>query len=351
MNPIETLLSVLFMLIYVFANFRLARLSFPQRTLKWKPELLAYTMSFLLCTALIAMPRNFHSSAYLIAPHLLFAVLQFGILYLYRRDLKQNLLGILKLFTADCLAAELYVLLSNRSIEHMDWQTFFWLLAPVKLIAVLMLESANRRREKDRIALQMQVYRHQMEIMEQSQAQIRFLKHDMKNHLLHMNQLLIEQDTEKLRQYMQETTQHLALSQEFVSSGNHDIDSLLNYKLMSAQQLGTEIVTDMRIPADTQIPAFDINVILGNLLDNALEALKECENRRMTVSMRYESGILYIVIQNTCKGEPPAFSAKGAGHGLGLHSVRRTLEAYHGELKTNYENQLFTGAVMMYLNR
>lgn len=351
MNPIETLLSVLFLLIYVFANFRLARLISPQRTLKWKTELLAYALSFLLCAALIAANRTEYSSAYVIIPHLLFAVLQFGILYLYRRDLKQNLLGLLKLFAADFLAAELYVLLSDRSIEHMDWQTFFWLLAPVKLIAVLMLESANRRREKDRIALQMQMYRHQMEIMEQSQAQIRFLKHDMKNHLLHMNQLLMEQDTEKLRQYMQETTQHLALAQEFVSSGNHDIDSLLNYKLMSAQQLGTEIVTDMRIPADTQIPAFDINVILGNLLDNALEALKECENRRMTVSMRYESGILYIVIQNTCKGAPPAVSVKGAGHGLGLHSIRRTLEAYYGELKTNYENHLFTVAVMMYLNR
>ena len=351
MNPIETLLSVLFLMIYVFANFRLARLISLQRTLKWKTELLAYTLSFLLCAALIAANRTEYSSAYVMIPHLLLAVLQFGILYLYRRDLKQNLLGILKLFAADFLAAEMFVLLSKRSIENMDWQTFFWLLAPVKLIAVLMLESANRRREKDRIALQMQMYRHQMEIMEQSQAQIRFLKHDMKNHLLHMNQLLMEQDTEKLRQYMQETTQHLALSQEFVSSGNHDIDSLLNYKLMSAQQLGTEIVTDMRIPADTQIPAFDINVILGNLLDNALEALKECENRRMTVSMRYESGILYIVIQNTCKGAPPAFSVKGAGHGLGLHSIRRTLEAYHGELKTNYENQLFTAAVMMYLNR
>lgn len=351
MNPIETLISLLFLFLYVFANFRFARLMYPQRNVKAKTELLAYVLSFLLCAALTAKQSNDYSAAHFVAPYLLLAVLQFGILCLFRRDLKSNLLGILKLFAADLMAAEIYILLSKRSIEHMDWQTFFWLLAPVKLIAVLMLESAKRRREKDRIALQMQMYRHQMEIMEQSQAQIRFLKHDMKNHLLHMNQLLMEQDTEKLRQYMQETTQHLALSQEFVSSGNHDIDSLLNYKLMSAQQLGAEIVTDMRIPADTQIPAFDINVILGNLLDNALEALKECENRRMTVSMRYESGILYIVIQNTRKGAPPAVSVKGAGHGLGLHSIRRTLEAYHGELKTNYENHLFTAAVMMYLNR
>lgn len=351
MNPIEALISVLFLLIYVFANFRLARLIIPQRAVKAKTELLAYALSFLLCAALTAKPRHDYSAAHVIAPYLLLAVLQFGILCLYRRDLKQNLLGILKLFAADLISAEIYILLSSRSIEHMDWQTFFWLLAPVKLIAVLMLESAKRRREKDRIALQMQMVQHQMEIMEQSQAQIRFLKHDMKNHLLHMNQLLWEHDTDALRLYMQEVTQHLDISQEFVSSGNRDIDSLLNYKLMTAHQLGAEIVTDLRIPAEVQIPAFDLNVILGNLLDNALEAMKECENRRITVSMRYESGVLYIVIQNTCKGEPPAVSVKGAGHGLGLQSVRRTLETYHGELKTNYENHLFTAAVMLYVSR
>lgn len=351
MNPIEALISVLFLLIYVFANFRLARLIYPQRSVKAKTELLAYALSLVLCAALIAKPRHDYSAAHVIAPYLLLAVLQFGILWLYRRDLKQNLFGIMKLSAADLIAAELYILLSRRSVEHMDWQTFFWLLAPVKLIAVLMLESAKRRREKDRIALQMQTVQHQMEIMEQSQAQIRFLKHDMKNHLQHMNQLLLEHDTDALRQYMQEVTQHLDISQEFVSSGNRDIDSLLNYKLMTAQQLGAEIVTDLRIPAELQIPAFDLNVILGNLLDNALEAMKECENRRITVSMRYESGVLYIVIQNTCKDAPPSVSVKGAGHGIGLQSVRRTLEAYHGELKTNYENHLFTAAVILYLNR
>lgn len=351
MNPIETLISVLFLLIYVFANFRFARLMYPKRSVKWKTELLAYTLPFVLCAALIAKPRNDYSAVYLIMPYLLLGVLQFVILYLYQRTLKKNLISILKLLAPDLLAAEIYILLSGRSIEHMDWQTFFWLLAPIKLIAVLMLESAKRRREKDRIALQMQMYQHQMEIMEQSQAQIRFLKHDMKNHLLHMNQLLLEHDTEALRQYVQKTTRHLDISQEFVSSGNRDIDSLLNYKLMTAQQLDAEIVTDMRIPAEVQIAAFDLNVILGNLLDNALEALKECENRRITVSMRYESGVLYIVIQNTCKGEPPAVSVKGAGHGIGLQSVRRTLETYHGELKTNYSESQFTSAVMLYLNR
>lgn len=241
--------------------------------------------------------------------------------------------------------------MSNRDLVAVDWEFFFWLLSPVKLIAVLMLESAFRRREKDRINLQMQMYQHQMEIMEQSQEQIRFLRHDMKNHLLHMNHLLLEHDTDKLLQYIKETEEHLDIPQEYVRSGNRDIDSLLNYKLMTAKQLGAEIVMDMKVPAELQISSFDLNVILGNLLDNALDALNRCDDRRLTVSLRYEAGLLYILVQNTCKGEPPAMSVKGAGHGLGLHSIRRTLEAYHGDLKTDYNNNLFTSAVMLYLNR
>lgn len=350
MNPIETLLSILFLMIYVFANFRLTRLIHPQRTIKPKTELIAYALSFML-TALLIANSDSNSPAGFIVPVLVLWLCQSGILFLYQRDWKHMIYAIFKLFAADALLAELYFILSKRSFEHMDWQTFFWLLAPVKLIAVLLLESTMRRREKERVSLQMEMYRHQMEIMEQSQEQIRFLRHDMINHLLHMNQLLLEQDTNRLREYVQETAAHLDLPQEFVRSGNRDIDSLLNYKLMSAKQLGAEIITDMRIPQELPVSSYDLNVILGNLLDNALEALNRCDAKSLTVSLRYEAGVLYILVQNACDGQPPAVSRKGAGHGLGLQSIRHTLEAYHGDLKTDYRDHTFTAAVMLYLNR
>ncbi|MDE6678361.1 MAG: GHKL domain-containing protein [Ruminococcus sp.] len=343
-NPLELSINVLLLLGYVFANFRLTRLIYQRSKFKVLTKFVAYLISFLMCTALLL--HNHYCSAYLLT-----VLCQYGILFLYKREWKHNLFSILKMFGTDFLSAELFLMLSNWDFDIADWEFFFLLLSPVKLIAVLMLESALRRREKERINLQMQMYKHQMEIMEQSQAQIRFLRHDIKNHLLHMNHLLSERDTESLTKYINETMQHLDIPQEYVRSGNRDIDSLLNYKLMTAKQSRTDIVTDVKIPAELHISSFDLNVILGNLLDNALDALEHCENRRLTVSLRYESGLLYILVQNTCCGEPSLVSAKGAGHGIGLYSIRHTLETYQGDLKISYHDNMFTATVMLYLNR
>ena len=348
LHPMEFLLYAVALLLYIFANFRITRLIHSRPRYRKSLVFAAYAgCCFLSISILYAqLNRPHYPEDNLILPYLIVVLCQYGILFLYQRAWKQNLRDMLKLFAVDVLLAGVFVLITGR----MEWQIFPLIYSIVKLIAALLLESALRRREKDRIAVQMRMYQHQMEIMEQSQAQIRFLRHDMKNHLLHMNRLLLEHDTDALRDYVQETAAHLDTPQEFVRSGNRDIDSLLNYKLLTAQQLGAEITTDVKIPAEMQIPAFDLNVILGNLLDNALDALKVCDNRRLTVSLRYDAGLLYILIENTCAGEPPAVSAKGAGHGLGLHSIRRTLERYHGELKTDYSDRVFTAAAMLYLD-
>ena len=346
LHPMEFLIYAVALLLYIFANFRITRLIHSRPRYRKSLVSAAYAgccfLSISILYAQLNCPHDPNDT--LILPYLIVMLCQYGILFLYQRAWKQNLRDMLKLFAVDVLLAGVFVLIAGR----MEWQIFPLVYSIVKLIAALLLESALRRREKDRIAVQMRMYRHQMEIMEQSQEQIRFLRHDMKNHLLHMNRLLLEHDTDALRDYVQETAAHLDTPQEFVRSGNRDIDSLLNYKLLTAQQLGAEIITDVKIPAEMQIPAFDLNVILGNLLDNALDALKVCDVRCLTVSLRYDAGLLYILIENTCAGEPPAVSVKGAGHGIGLHSVRRTLERYHGELKTDYHDRLFTAAVMLY---
>lgn len=349
LHPMEFLIYAVALLLYVSANFRLTRLIHSRPKYRKRLEIFAYVGCFILC-AVVLYKQLSDPHHNLIAPYLTVMLCQYGILFLYQRTWKQNLRDMLKLFAGDILLAELFVMVSGRDFSDADWEIFLPLYSIFKLIAALLSESAMRRREKDRIAVQMRMYQHQMEIMEQSQEQIRFLRHDMKNHLLHMNRLLLEHDTETLREYVQETAAHLDTPQEFVRSGNRDIDSLLNYKLLTAQQLGAEIMTDVKIPVEMQIPAFDLNVILGNLLDNALDALKVCDNRRLTVSLRYDAGLLYILVENTCAGEPPAVSVKGAGHGLGLHSVRRTLEHYHGELKTDYRDRMFTASAMLYLD-
>lgn len=243
-------------------------------------------------------------------------------------------------------------------LRYSDAQTFFyhklWQLA-LAIFAVARLAAANaigtavRRREQARSELQAEMYNHQLAIMQESQSQIELVRHDMKNHLLHVRQLAARGDTAALCDYLQQTDAQLSHTQMFVSTGNSDLDMLLNFKLLRIQQLGAEITTNVQIPADMCFSAFDSSIIFGNLLDNAAEALQQTDNRKIRLALRYDAGMLYILVQNTCAGEPPAASQKGAGHGLGLHSVRRTIEAYSGELKTSYHDHVFTAAVILYL--
>ncbi len=345
--PMEFLVLSIALLLYVFANFRLTRLLYGAA----KNGQLMETLAHIGCAVLGEWILYFqlchdHHLLWGLVP--LF-VCQFAILFLYERSLRKNLLTLLKLFGGDCMYIAVWIL-AEGSFETIDHELLFLTLCGAKLVLTLLAESHYRRREKERLSHQMELYRHQMELMEQSQAQIRFLRHDMKNHLLHMHQLLHEHDDKRLNDYLQETAAHLSVSHEFVRSGNRDIDSLLNYKLLTAKQLGTEITTDIAIPLDLQITSFDVNVILGNLLDNAIEALQNCEDRRLLISLRYDAGILSILLQNTCMQEPPAFSVKGQGHGLGLHSVRHALEHYHGQLKTDYHDQVFTASAVLYLS-
>lgn len=344
--PMEFMAFSIALLLYVFAAFRLSRLLYGAAQKGQLVEILAHIGCAVLGEWILYFQLCHHQ--YLLWVPAAVLVYQFPILFLYECSLRKNLLTLLKLFGGDWLYIVVWIL-ANDPAEHIDHELLFLTLCGAKLVLTLLAESHYRRREKERISHQMELYRHQMELMEQSQAQIRFLRHDMKNHLLHMHRLLLEHDDERLNQYLQETAAHLSVSHEFVRSGNRDIDSLLNYKLLTAKQLGTEITTDIAIPSDLQITSFDVNVILGNLLDNAMEALQECEERRLLLSLRYDAGLLSILLQNTCMQKPPAFSVKGQGHGLGLHSVRHALEHYHGQLKTDYQDHVFTASAVLYI--
>lgn len=334
------------LLLYIFANFRLTRLLNGESPKGKIREAIAY-ISCIVLGEVIILYQLCHAQ-YLLWVFISVFVCHFPILFLYEPSLRKNTLTLLKLFGGDLVYIVIWIL-AEGSFDNTDHELLFLTLCGAKLVLTLLAESYYRRCEKERISHQMELYSHQMKLMEQSQAQIRFLRHDMKNHLLHIQHLLMEHDDERLKNYLQETTARLSVSNEFVRSGNRDIDSLLNYKLLIAKQLGTEIKTDIAIPSDLNISSFDVNVILGNLLDNAIEALQNCKERRLLISLRYDAGILSILLQNTCIQKPPAFSVKGQGHGLGLHSVRHALEHYHGQLKTDYQEHIFTASALLYL--
>ena len=98
--------------------------------------------------------------------------------------------------------------------------------------------------------------------------------------------------------------------------------------------------------------------ILGNLLDNAIEAASKVENSEkwMKTQIQYNKGCILIVIENACNDKFINYDhdrylttkSDKAEHGIGLESVRYTVEKYHGTVEIEKKESIFKVTVFMY---
>ena len=137
-------------------------------------------------------------------------------------------------------------------------------------------------------------------------------------------------------------------------------EPILNYKLAQAEEAGARLELDVTLPEGFAANAFDLNVILGNLLDNAIEALARSDDKWISLSLRADRGVFFCKIANSYDGitrqaagpDGPAYRSRkeGEGHGLGLGIVRRMVERYHGALQIDSTGTTFTVEVILYLD-
>ena len=206
---------------------------------------------------------------------------------------------------------------------------------------------------------QNQAYQAEFDLLRQSERQSSALRHDMKNHLAVLRAYVVQGRMDKVEQYLNTFDRHLTRP-GFVHTGNPDIDSILNYKLGQAEEAGARLELDVILPEGFAANAFDLNVILGNLLDNAIEALARSDDKWISLSLRADRGVFFCKIANSYDGitrqtagpDGPAYRSRkeGEGHGLGLGIVRRMVERYHGALQIDSTGTTFTVEVILYLD-
>lgn len=220
----------------------------------------------------------------------------------------------------------------------------------------ILVQNDAHIRQRDIYRQQTDHYRNQLEVIEESQKRIRSLRHDMKNHMLHLRAQLQQGHCEEALQYLKEMAGELGNPGEHVSCGNQEIDSLLNYKIQKAKQVLTRVECGVHVPVELMPKSFDINVILGNLLDNGIEAAQRSRDKWMKVVIRADKGLLLIHIANSCgevprrKGRYGFFSTKeDAGHGIGLENVRRMVERQKGSMEFGCGEGRFFVDVLLYV--
>lgn len=215
----------------------------------------------------------------------------------------------------------------------------------------------HNKYEKDLLIQQNNAYSNQLKIIIESQKNIKMLKHDMKNHIYSMQDMIKNNKKNDLDEYLKSIFNYVDVKNEYAHSGNTEVDSLLNYKLYEAELLNTDIEVNINIPKKLDIEAFDLSIILGNLLDNALDALKKTYEKHLHVKMEYEKSILYITVENSYdevinKENDKLLTTKKDldNHGFGLNSVENTIKKYNGLLDITYDKSVFSVNILLYID-
>ncbi len=221
----------------------------------------------------------------------------------------------------------------------------------------IIIKHYNDKHEKNLLKQQSDAYSSQLKIMMESQASIKKLKHDMKNHMVSIQDMIRSDKKDEFDNYLQTMFNYIRIKNEYVGSGNSEIDSLLNYKLFEAEKLNTEIYLEINIPSDLNIESFDLAIVLGNLLDNALDALEKVSERYLYIEMRLEKSMLFITVKNTYNGiinksNGTMLSIKKdiENHGYGLKNIENVVEKYNGNFNISYNDNMFSVNILLYVN-
>ena len=160
-------------------------------------------------------------------------------------------------------------------------------------------------RLQDNIIFERQIagYSHQLDVMMKTEEKITLLRHDMKHHLNELYGMAKQNRGMEIVEYINHMQVFIENKEEHCRSGNKEMDSLLNYLLDKAQEVLGNVTYEINIPKELEIKAFDLNVILGNLLENAICASQDSEDKYLAVEINYDKEMLFVRIQNSYAGK------------------------------------------------
>ncbi len=198
------------------------------------------------------------------------------------------------------------------------------------------------------------------ELLEHNYGEIREIymdmrgwRHDYHNHMQVMKAQLAMGNLAGMGAYLDKLEQELDRVDTMVKSGNLLADAILNSKLTLARRQQIAVNCKVKLPEHLPVEDVDLCVILGNLLDNALEACSQIEEARfLRIYMTVNGEQLYLSVQNAAK-EEPGFDArhyitrKRGNHGLGMKRVKAAVDKYQGYLRLANEAGIFAAEVTM----
>lgn len=184
--------------------------------------------------------------------------------------------------------------------------------------------------------------------------------HNMRHHFRTLISLSERQEYEKLQEYLRKYLEEWENVSSRLISRNPIIDSILGYYIAQAEEKGIQVQKNIEIKEHYPFDMMDLTVLLGNALENALEACSQCSSDTKSfirIQMGQRKQTLLIKIENSCENRKnvscygdkiPKSSKSGRMYGYGISSMQMIVKKYQGSLEFWEDGEIFT--VRMVLN-
>lgn len=234
------------------------------------------------------------------------------------------------------------------------------------LFNIIILEIYSKISENFIMEKEKAIYTQQINIMainteEQKKVMENFHreKHDWINELIALKNEIEYENKDVVLQNIDRIIQNCQFGEAISDTGNKCIDALINVKYTTAKEKGIDFILKIFIPEELPINQCDMGIVLGNILDNAIEATEKCNSsaKKIEIIMGIKKEALVLVVKNPLVGslktnkDGKLLSTKedSKRHGYGINSVIKVARKYNGDVIIEEEGGEFVITVTMNL--
>lgn len=184
-------------------------------------------------------------------------------------------------------------------------------------------------------------------------TEMRGYKHDFHNHLQTLKGHLDAGEVERALAYIEELDTKLMTVDTLLKTGNITLDAILSAKIAQAKASNIVVTVKANIPDKLTVSDVELSIIIGNLLDNAIEACCKVEDERfIRIYIAMKGKMLYFSMLNTAGAKKQKvgrlFATQKVGvHGFGLKRAENIIEEKGGWVKYNSEDGAFSSEFLM----
>jgi hypothetical protein len=233
---------------------------------------------------------------------------------------------------------------------------FIWTIMNVVFyfIVSILLDAAKSEQERKILKMQEKQYDTQMKYINDSAR----ARHDFRQILITLKNMAESGNADAVNAYLADYMRELPTKETLIYTKNDALNAILNFYAAQAKNESIDVSFSIDIEKQQILSDVELCTMIGNLLENAIDAAKNADgkDRFIELTMTTHGGCwLYIVETNSFDGNIKRksgeyYSTKRNGRGLGIASIKSTVEKYGGKTEFSHDEQEFYVNIAIPLN-